>query len=210
MEANPIMVYPGPKIGQLAVASLGSGMPAEYISAHEGNLFCISLSKKGDLVATASEKGTLIRIFNTHYKAQVEEFRRGTQPALIYSINFNQPGNLVCVSSDRGTLHVFNLKNSTPSSSSGRHGRTGSISKRLGQARTSCGRIELKSGGLPVLSAFSTLDDKSVVAISLSGEYNKFVANDNEGNITWTRDFSENILSPRDVFTSFPQAPSPR
>ncbi|XP_063722296.1 WD repeat domain phosphoinositide-interacting protein 3-like [Symsagittifera roscoffensis] len=209
VEANPIIAYPGPKVGQLAIASLGSGMPAEYICAHESSLCSIALSKKGDLVATASEKGTLIRVFNTHYKAQVEEFRRGTQPALIYSINFNQPGNLVCVSSDRGTLHIFNLKNSTPNNNSGgRYGRSGSISKRLGQAKTSSGKIELKCGGLPVYCEFSTLDDKSIIAISLAGDYNKFIANDTEGSLSWTRDFSENVLSPRDVFTSFPHVPT--
>ena len=200
VESNPIVAFPGPKVGQLAIAYLGSGMPPEYVAAHENSICCMALSKKGDLVATASEKGTLIRIFNTHYKAQIEEFRRGTQPALIYSISFNEPGNLICVSSDRGTLHVFELKGSTPS---GNKYRSGSFSKKLHQAKTSSTKIELKSGGLAVYCEFSTLDNRSLVAVSLSGDYNRFAV-DEDG--LWKRDFTENLLSPRDVFTSFPTA----
>ncbi len=76
-------------------------------------------------MATASDKGTLIRVFSIAQDDQegeggggggvggvcvgsmVSELRRGTQPALIYSINFSPDSRLLCASSSHGTIHVF-------------------------------------------------------------------------------------------------------
>ena len=59
------------------------------------------------MLATASEKGTLIRIFETFNGTMVNELRRGAHAALIYCINFNHDSSLLCVSSDHGTIHIF-------------------------------------------------------------------------------------------------------
>lgn len=79
------------------------------IAAHSGRLSCLSLNQDGSRCATTSDKGTLIRVFNTHSGKLLHELRRGVDRAEIYSIAFNGESTRLCVSSDKGTIHIFNL-----------------------------------------------------------------------------------------------------
>ena len=79
------------------------------INAHQNMLSCISLSSNGSLLATASEKGTLIRVYNTSDGTLLKELRRGTENAEIYSIAFEPSGKFIACSSDRKTIHIFIL-----------------------------------------------------------------------------------------------------
>ena len=82
-----------------------------FIIAHEANLSCIELNSEGTLLATASEKGTLVRIFNTNTGDLLQELRRGVDKAEIYSISFHPASLWLALSSDKGTIHIFSLKN---------------------------------------------------------------------------------------------------
>merc|ERR1711981_45685 len=76
-------------------------------------LSCMQMNIQGTRIATASDKGTLIRIFNTEDGKLLSELRRGTQAAIIYSINFSPDSSLVCVSSSHGTIHLFATEDSS-------------------------------------------------------------------------------------------------
>ena len=80
------------------------------INAHKSKIACICLSFLDDFLATASEKGTIIRIFRIKDGLLLQELRRGSEHALIYSIAFNKENTFLCCSSDKGTIHIFNLK----------------------------------------------------------------------------------------------------
>lgn len=62
------------------------------------------------MVATASLKGTLIRVFDTVKRNLLVELRRGADPATLYCIAFSHDSDFLAVSSDKGTIHIFALK----------------------------------------------------------------------------------------------------
>jgi WD40 repeat protein len=67
----------------------------------------VKFSRDGECVATASERGTLIRVFNARNGEILGEFRRGSFPARIVSIGFAPGGRGMVAYSDKGTVHVF-------------------------------------------------------------------------------------------------------
>ncbi len=82
------------------------------ITAHENILSYITMNKEGTILASASEKGTRIRIFNCINGVLLQEFKRGSEKAEINYITFDNLGILVAVTSDRGTIHIWSIKNS--------------------------------------------------------------------------------------------------
>lgn len=78
--------------------------------AHDSRIAAFSLTQDGRLLATASSKGTLVRIFNTLDGSLLQELRRGADRAEIYSLAFSSNAQWLAVSSDKGTVHVFTLK----------------------------------------------------------------------------------------------------
>ena len=79
------------------------------VQAHKNDLSCVGLSVDGTLVATASSKGTLVRVFDTATGTLQREFRRGTHPAPITSLNFAADNSALVASSGSGTIHVFDM-----------------------------------------------------------------------------------------------------
>ena len=68
----------------LSVTELGISSAPQTISAHQGEVACLALNSQGTLVATASDKGTLIRVWDTVKRTLLVELRRGSDPATLY------------------------------------------------------------------------------------------------------------------------------
>ena len=79
------------------------------IPAHSSPLRALCLSPDGEVLATASETGTLIRTFATANCALTGELRRGVDHADIYDISISPDSTLLAVTSDKSTLHIFDL-----------------------------------------------------------------------------------------------------
>ncbi|GMN43894.1 hypothetical protein TIFTF001_013074 [Ficus carica] len=104
-----VLVCPGLQKGQVRVEHYGSKR-TKFIMAHDSRIAAFSLTQDGRLLATASSKGTLVRIFNTLDGSLLQELRRGADRAEIYSLAFSSNAQWLAVSSDKGTVHVFTLK----------------------------------------------------------------------------------------------------
>lgn len=104
-----VLVCPGAQKGQVRVEHYGA-RKTKFINAHTSRVACFALSQDGRLIATASTKGTLVRIFNAAEGNLLQEVRRGADRAEIYSLAFSNNLQYLAVSSDKGTIHVFNLK----------------------------------------------------------------------------------------------------
>ncbi|KAF9431894.1 autophagy protein [Entomortierella beljakovae] len=93
------------------------------VQAHKTSVSNIAINSDGTMLATASDKGTVIRIWSVPNAQRLYQFRRGTQSARIYSLSFNFISTLLCVSSDTDTVHIFRL---------GQPGSAGGVQKTSG------------------------------------------------------------------------------
>ena len=82
------------------------------ILAHESEVGALAVNADGTLIATASIRGTIIRIFSTEEGGLLQELRRGSGKAFITSINFHPTLNLIACTSNRSSIHLFEIKKS--------------------------------------------------------------------------------------------------
>jgi WD40 repeat protein len=80
------------------------------MNAHNSKIAHLSLSSDGKFLASASEKGTKIRIFFTGDGTFLHEFQVEKNTTDIFSIAFNM-NNYISCSCSTGTIHIFSLKN---------------------------------------------------------------------------------------------------
>jgi len=113
--SNMVLACPGPKKGHVTV-ELFDIQRTRLIHAHDSELAALALSLDGTHLATSSDKGTLIRVFDTQSCDQLQELRRGMDRADIRSLAFNQTCTYLACSSDKGTVHIFALKQQAKSS----------------------------------------------------------------------------------------------
>lgn len=124
--SGDMLAFPGRTPGQIQLVNFATD-DVLIIPAHSSTLAAIAFSSDGKLVATASEKGTLLRVFSTTTGARVTELRRGLDPARVFSLRFSPSGTMLACTSDKGTLHLYDVpatKGSTEPANTGEAGRT--------------------------------------------------------------------------------------
>lgn len=102
------IAFPGRTAGQVQLVEIATSN-ISIIPAHSASLVAIRFSPDGLLLATASEKGTIIRVWVTNTGARIAELRRGWDPATIFSLGFSPSGAMLACTSDKGTLHVYDV-----------------------------------------------------------------------------------------------------
>ena len=106
---QPAPAASAPSTGDVLLFSTRSLTVANVIQAHKSPISFLSLNAAGTLLATASDKGTVIRVWSVPGAEKLYQFRRGTREARIYSLNFNLVSTLLVVSSAHDTVHIFKL-----------------------------------------------------------------------------------------------------
>ncbi|XP_040568910.1 WD repeat domain phosphoinositide-interacting protein 2 [Lepeophtheirus salmonis] len=86
------------------------------IPAHDAPLAALTFNSSGNRLATASERGTVIRVFSVSDGSKLAEFRRGVKRcALVHSLSFSQDNRFLALSSNTETIHIFKFEEpSTP------------------------------------------------------------------------------------------------
>ncbi|PHH67297.1 hypothetical protein CDD81_77 [Ophiocordyceps australis] len=108
--ADKTAAFPGRTPGHIQVVDLTTDN-VSIVPAHSSPLKALQLSTNGELLASASETGTLIRIFATSSCARLAELRRGIDTATIFSLGFSPSGDMLACTSDKSTLHIFDVPN---------------------------------------------------------------------------------------------------
>lgn len=111
LSLNSHLAYPTSiEHGTVQIFDAGNMQSRLKVNAHDSLLSALNFSSNGLLMATASLKGTVIRVFCVKNGQRVHEFRRGVKRYVqIESLNFSICANYVTVSSNTETVHIFKI-----------------------------------------------------------------------------------------------------
>uniref|UniRef100_A0A8V5GR11 WD repeat domain phosphoinositide-interacting protein 4 n=3 Tax=Melopsittacus undulatus TaxID=13146 RepID=A0A8V5GR11_MELUD len=178
-----LLVFPGHKCGSLQLVDLGVARPGTsrapaLIGAHQSEVACVALSPSGALVASASRRGTLIRVFCSQSRARLLELRRGSDPACVHCLAFSPDSSFLCAVSDKGTGHVFALRDTRLNrrSALARVGKVGPVLGPYVESQWSLATFLLPAEAAAVC-AFGRggRSPSSVVAVCADGTFHKHV-----------------------------------
>ncbi|KAF1762177.1 hypothetical protein GCK72_010439 [Caenorhabditis remanei] len=113
------LAYPGFKTGSIQIMNLNTLTAREskspvVIDAHVTEIVQVALNCQGTLVASGSTKGTVIRVYDARTKGMLYELRRGSVHAHLQCLAFSPCSSYLAVASDKGTLHVFGIRDAEP------------------------------------------------------------------------------------------------
>ena len=105
------VVYPGSCIsGEVQIFDVVNLRAVSTINAHNSPLAAMTFNESATKLATASVKGTVIRVFSVPDGQKLFEFRRGVKRCVsIGSLCFSPDSLFLCASSNTETVHVFKL-----------------------------------------------------------------------------------------------------
>ncbi|KAM7536435.1 hypothetical protein Aperf_G00000083050 [Anoplocephala perfoliata] len=94
-------------IGSVVIYDVKASKRIRTFTAHGGKLAVLALNEKGTLLATASETGSIIRVFSCLGGGRLMEFR--SHSSHIQSINFSIEDEFLVCAGKTDTIHIFKL-----------------------------------------------------------------------------------------------------
>lgn len=98
---------PGPKLGLVTIWNAYTLKLVGTVLAHRSPVQALCLNPTGQILATASSRGTVIRLFGLPALEMLFSFRRGTSPCQILGLGFSRDSSYLCAPSSSGTVHIF-------------------------------------------------------------------------------------------------------
>ncbi|KAM4717828.1 WD repeat domain phosphoinositide-interacting protein 1 isoform 2-T2 [Anableps anableps] len=115
-QSSSYLAYPGSVTsGDIIVHDTNSLSPVATIPAHDSPLAALAFSASATKLASASERGTVVRVFSVPEGERLFEFRRGMKRYVnISSLSFSPDAQFLCASSNTETVHIFKLEQLGP------------------------------------------------------------------------------------------------
>ena len=110
--AYPILNNKESQKGKVKIKNYDDNGKEIEITAHENVISYLLINNEGTILATASERGTIIRTFRCIDGLVLQEFKRGNEKAEINYLCFDNLGIFLAATSDRGTIHIWSMKSS--------------------------------------------------------------------------------------------------
>lgn len=109
---NCYLGYPGSnQIGEVQIFDCVNLRAVTMVPAHDSPVAAMAFNSAGTKLSTASEKGTVIRVFAIPDGIKLYEFRRGVKRCVtINSLAFSHDSLFLCASSNTETVHIFKLE----------------------------------------------------------------------------------------------------
>ena len=110
--AYPILNNKESQKGKVKIKNYDDNGKEIEITAHENSISYLLINNEGTILATASERGTIIRTFRCIDGLVLQKFKRGNEKAEINYLCFDNLGIFLAATSDRGTIHIWSMKSS--------------------------------------------------------------------------------------------------
>ncbi|XP_019714156.1 WD repeat domain phosphoinositide-interacting protein 1-like isoform X2 [Hippocampus comes] len=116
-HSNSYLAYPGSAtMGEILVYDAKNMSTVTMVPAHDSPLAALCFNASATKLASASERGTVIRVFSIPEGFRLFEFRRGMKRYVnISSLSFSPDAQFLCASSNTETVHIFKLEQVGPS-----------------------------------------------------------------------------------------------
>lgn len=80
------------------------------IKATESQVAQIAIDQEGRRMAVTSQRGTIVRVYDIQKKELIDEFRRGSNSANVQCLAFSPDSTLLALTSDHGSVHIFQVQ----------------------------------------------------------------------------------------------------
>lgn len=95
------------RVGLVSIVDTHTLQPVGTLLAHRSPVQALCLNMTGHLLATASTKASVVRVFSVPALEILYVFRRGANPCRVFGLNFSSDSEYLCLAASSGTVHVF-------------------------------------------------------------------------------------------------------